>query len=96
MKAFGCCDFRFMYIRDNPESSVDSAMAGVCMVMEKLSEEFLSTSTQVNIQENAGQGRYPTEQHCKRIIFEGARESTKEAKGICNPIGGTTISKKLC
>jgi hypothetical protein len=69
MKAFGCCDFRFMYIRDNPESSVDSAMAGVCMVMEKLSEEFLSTSTQVNIQENAGQGRYPTEQHCKRIIL---------------------------
>ena len=26
MKAFGCCDFRFMYIRDNPESSVDSAL----------------------------------------------------------------------
>jgi hypothetical protein len=22
---------------------------------------------------------------------EGARESTKEAKGICNPIGGTTL-----
>jgi hypothetical protein len=22
---------------------------------------------------------------------EGARDSTKEAKGICNPIGGTTL-----
>jgi hypothetical protein len=22
---------------------------------------------------------------------EGARENTKEAKGICNPIGGTTL-----
>jgi hypothetical protein len=22
---------------------------------------------------------------------EGARESTQEAKGICNPIGGTTL-----
>jgi ribulose kinase len=23
--------------------------------------------------------------------IEGARESTKGAKGVCNPIGGTTI-----
>ena len=26
-----------------------------------------------------------------KVPNEGARESTKEAKGICNPIGGTTL-----
>jgi hypothetical protein len=26
-----------------------------------------------------------------RALNEGARENTKGAKGVCNPIGGTTI-----
>jgi hypothetical protein len=26
-----------------------------------------------------------------RALNEGARESNKGAKGVCNPIGGTTI-----
>jgi hypothetical protein len=26
-----------------------------------------------------------------RVPNEGARENTQEVKGVCNPIGGTTI-----
>jgi hypothetical protein len=28
---------------------------------------------------------------CERDSIEGAREITQGAKGVCNPIGGTTI-----
>jgi hypothetical protein len=30
----------------------------------------------------------------QRAPNEGARESTQGARGVCNPIGGTTISNK--
>jgi hypothetical protein len=56
------------------------------MSLIKLSPERLCqclTNTEV------GAHSHPLDRH--RVTNEGARESTQGAKGVCSPIGGTTI-----